>query len=200
MAFPEKKEWQIMSKDSISKYSIDKIKMTILPDISEFVKILPDYNQTVIQYEYLDNERTKFKRTERTGLVENKRNIWLHPPRTYSFKILELAPFPYVKSPYKKGHTWKWALTIGDVYADTNYATWKGQIQNKCKYKIVDTNVIIQTDFGDLPCYKIISVAKNPLGKTYLTSYFNLKYGFVRLEYVNINGSTLIIQLQTCEK
>jgi hypothetical protein len=37
--------------------------------------------------------------------------------------------------------------------------------------------------------------AESELGKTYLTSYFNETYGFVRLEYINIDGSTLNIEL-----
>lgn len=46
---------------------------------------------------------------------------------------------------------------------------------------------------GKLNCAEIRSVAKSDLGETSLTSYFNEEHGFVRLEYVNIDGSKMLI-------
>jgi hypothetical protein len=52
---------------------------------------------------------------------------------------------------------------------------------------------------GELSCYKIDSFAESALGKTYLTAYFNETYGFVRLEYINIDESKLNIELYKAE-
>jgi hypothetical protein len=57
----------------------------------------------------------------------------------------------------------------------------------------------LYTPFGKIPC-KVTkgsgtSESGNILMKTYLKSYYNPKYGFVRLEYININGTQIIIQL-----
>ncbi len=73
----------------------------------------PDYNQTAISYEYFINNGISYTK-EVTGAIENKMNVWIHPPRSNFFKILELNPFPYIKTPYKIGTKWNWKLQIGD--------------------------------------------------------------------------------------
>ena len=55
-----------------------------------------------------------------------------------------------------------------------------------------------------IPLGKIVCKVTNGTGtsdlsktlmKTYLKSFYNSKYGFVRLEYTNVNGTKMIIQL-----
>jgi hypothetical protein len=136
---------------------------------------------------------------EKTGLVENEKNIWLHPPRSFLFEILQLNPFPYIQKPYEKGNKWTWSLKIGDQWSNERWKVWKGGIENKYVYEIVDDNCAISTPLGDLNCYKINSYAESELGKTFLTAYFNEIYGFVRYEYINIDGSVLNIELYKAE-
>ena len=83
------------------------IRMTIQGTTKPFSNFDPDYSQTVIKFEYLDKNR-KTILSERTGLVENEVNVWLHPPRNSDLGILQLSAFPYIKLTNTK--TWKWNL------------------------------------------------------------------------------------------
>lgn len=66
-------------------------------------------------------------------------------------------------------------------------------------YKIV-CKEYIKTEFKNLECLKIVSSATSELGQTHLTSYFNKDYGFVKLEYINIDGSKININLTEMSK
>lgn len=57
----------------------------------------------------------------------------------------------------------------------------------------------ITTPLGNLECYIIAAKAKSRIGKTELLSYFSPKFGFVRLEYKNIDGTQTFIQLEKVE-
>jgi len=130
-----------------------------------------------------------------SGIVENERNLWMHPNRDCLFQILELNPFPYIQYPIKKGKTWKWRLSIGSQWGDERWKTWTGGIVNKYKYKIADTDCEVVTPMGTLSCVKVEAVAKSRIGKTYLTAYYNETYGFVKMDNTNIDGSRLLVDL-----
>ena len=154
-----------------------------------------DYNQTIEEIYFLfGGHRTRFP-TSRSGIVENERNLWIHPNRSCLFRILELNPFPYIQYPIKKGKTWKWRLTIGNRWGDERWKTWDGRIVNKYKYKITDTNCEVVTPMGTFSCVKVEAVAKSRIGKTRLTAYYNDTYGFVKMDNTNIDGSKIIINL-----
>lgn len=156
-----------------------------------------DYNQTGFDYEYvLNNGKNHLKQT--TGAIENKMNVWIHPPRSNFFKILELNPFPYIKAPYKIGTKWNWKLEIGDHWSDKRWLEWKGGIENVYDYEIKE-NKIISTKLGDLECYIVQATAKSRIGETELISYFNSKFGFVKLEYKNIDGTKTVLELENVE-
>ena len=59
---------------------------------------IPDYNQTVLSYK-IGNDLRSFM----SGVVENEKNVWIHPPRDEYFKILEINPFPFIKDLTKIG-------------------------------------------------------------------------------------------------
>ncbi|BDX38718.1 hypothetical protein CYCD_20730 [Tenuifilaceae bacterium CYCD] len=141
----------------------------------------------------------KGARTHTTGLIENEKNIWLHPPRQFLFQILELNPFPFIKYPLQIGRTWSWELEIGDQWGDKRWKEWSGDIMNKCQYKISGKETL-NTAVGSLECYVVESEAKSELGTTKLTSYFNEQFGFVKLMYTNINSSTIEINIQRVQQ
>ena len=154
-----------------------------------------DYDQTVEEFYFLlDDQRSKMPLTM-SGIVENERNLWMHPNRDCLFQILELNPFLYIQYPIKKGKTWKWRLSIGSQWGDERWKTWTGGIVNKYKYKITDTDCEVVTPMGTLSCVKVEAVAKSRIGKTYLTAYYNETYGFVKMDNTNIDGSKIIINL-----
>jgi hypothetical protein len=182
-------EWEFVSKENLSDDAIIAFQMRIISGACN------GDVQSCIEFLYIMNTGDFAPRRETTGLIENEKNIWLHPPRSSLFKILELNPFPFIQKPYEKGNKWHWSLEIGSQWGDPRWKEWEGIIENQYTYEIVDANSLIHTQLGELKCYKVDSYAESEFGKTYLTAYFNEIYGFVRLEYINIDGSTLNIEL-----
>jgi len=186
------RKWDFIEKNDST---VVEYRMKVLPALEDSFLKIKDYAQTIIQYTFWQADNNEQSVSEKTGLVENKKNIWLHPPRTDLCKILELNPFPCIHFPLTIGKTWKGELTIGSVWGDERWITWDGKIINKYRYSI-SGKCIIKSELGALKCYKVKSVAKSALGKTYLTSYFNTQYGFVRYEYINIDNSQILINLK----
>ncbi|WP_432412854.1 hypothetical protein [Rasiella sp. SM2506] len=185
--------WKFVPIDSIDKNTINKVSITVKAGLEPMIQHIPDYNQTIIQYSYLtQNGIAPFNGA--SGVIENEANIWMHPPRNKYFRILELNPFPYIKAPYKVGNLWDWTLVIGDGWGDDRWKVWEGQIENQYNYKITDKRKI-KTALGKIDCFVIESTAKSRIGETKLTSYFNSEYGFVKLNYINIDGSRTNLKL-----
>lgn len=152
--------------------------------------------QSEIRYQYqftVEPAIVPFSST--TGVVENEKNIWLHPPRDKYFMILELNPFPYIRQPFKKGTSWKWSLKIGDYWKDERWKLWNGPITNNYKYSIVGKEAL-HTKLGKLDCWIVEGTAESAIGSTSLTGYFNESFGFVKLDYVNIDKSKVIIEIK----
>ena len=140
------------------------------------------------------NPITSGNMKESTGLVDNKHNVWLHPPRTFLFHVLELNPYPYIKYPLAIGRQWQDSMSIGDHWSDPRWKVWKGRIVNKYAYE-VKGRTSVSVEGKQIPCWIIESSAKSSIGDTQLQSYFNEEYGFVKLDYTNIDGSKIILKL-----
>lgn len=186
-------DWKFEPYSSQKDGLFEKVNITVTKGLGQILRAIPDYNQTVLSYSYLThNDFAPFGST--SGVIENERNVWMHPPRDKYFKILELNPFPYIKAPYKIGNHWDWKLTIGDPWSDPRWMSWNGLVENTYDYEIIDKSRI-KTALGNLNCFMIQSKATSRLGKTGLISYFHKKYGFVRLDYLNIDGSKTVLEL-----
>lgn len=188
-----KNSWKFVSADSIDENTILKVKIKIEEGLKTIIQYEPDYNQTVAQYSYLTKDESSAFNSI-SGIIENEKNVWIHPPRDKYFRILELNPFPYIQTPFKVGNTWNWSLKISSDWGDKRWLTWEGGIENKYVYEITDKKKI-NTPFGTLECYTIDATATSRLGKTKLTALFNTEYGFIKLLYTNIDGSKTILQL-----
>ena len=188
-----KYQWKFVKPNPEDKDIIEKIKISVKYGLEPMIKYVPDYNQTLLQYDYpTENNTSVFNSI--SGAIENEKNVWIHPPRDRYFRILELNPFPFVKVPYEIGNSWKWKLSIGSSWGDKRWKIWEGGIENQYHYEITG-NEILDTEFGKLECLIIKSTAKSELGETKLTSYFNEKYGFIKLIYTNIDGSKTNLEL-----
>jgi hypothetical protein len=176
------KGWTFVDEEATDSLIVKSVVIDVVNG-NPMSQFLPDYNQTVIAYELIEGIPFSM-----SGVIENEANVWMHPPREHYFKILELNPFPYIKAPYEVGTTWTWDLGIGSSWADERWKTWEGVIENTYQYEITD-QVTLETDMGDLDCFVIESSAESRIGETALTAYFHPEYGFVRLNYTNIDGS-----------
>ena len=191
-------DWIFEKMDKKDTNSVFQIILSVNSGLSPFIQEIPDYNQTVISYGFKLLSRDSLNFNEMTGLIENEKNIWMHPPRTDFFKILEINPFPYIKEPLIIGTRWAWRLKFGSQWADKRWLIWQGSNENIYNYEITD-KVMLQSKLGNIECFVISSNAKSKLGETKLTSYFNYQFGFVKLDYTNIDGSKTIIELEKME-
>jgi hypothetical protein len=171
---------------------VNRYEVEVLCTAKPFRK---EYNQTVEAFYFLYDDQQSRWPLSYSGIVENERNLWMHPNRDCLFRVLEINPFPYIQYPVEKGKIWKWKLTIGDHWGDERWKTWTGKIVNKYKYKITNTDCEVVTPMGTLSCVKVEAVAKSRIGTTRLTAYYNDTYGFVKMDNTNIDGSRLVVDL-----
>jgi hypothetical protein len=115
--------WDFVPVDSIeSRKVVSFLYLTVLPDNKGFLELDSNYNQTVIQYSYFSNHNpNQWIYLAKTGLIENPKNLWLHPPRQGLFQILEFNPFPYIQFPCEKKQKWTWKLEVADHWLDKRW-------------------------------------------------------------------------------
>lgn len=185
--------WELVPISEDDGSAVHSVQMTVLYGLQGLDQMKPDYNRTVVQYDYLTAEgNTNY--SEVTGIVENLKNIWMHPPRSKQFRILELNPFPYIQGPYEVGKEWTWTQRIGSFWSDARWAEWDDVLTNEYQYKITDKRTV-ETAFGELECYEVQASATNDIGNTAMMALFNPNYGFVQMEYTNIDGSQIKMSL-----
>lgn len=134
-----------------------------------------------------------------TGIVENETNVWLHPPRDGFFRILELFPFPYIQIGNEIGHQWTDNLLIDGKWSNELIGNWDGKLETNITYEIANA-VILESAFGEVPCQQIDAVSISVLGENTLKAYFSEQYGFMRLEYVSLNGLRIIFELEAVDE
>jgi hypothetical protein len=189
--------WHFCPIDSIGKNTVENCEFTVMNGgggVFDEEIDTEDYQQSVITWVYLNKNR-KMLTNESTGLIENESNIWMHPPRSRLFAITEANPFPYIKMPYKIGTSWTWKLTFGGHWSQPAWMVWKGAVEATYNYKIVGKEKL-ETALGKLDCWIVDGVSTSRLGKTMLKAHFSEKYGFVKLDYTNIDASKLIFNLK----
>jgi hypothetical protein len=183
------RDWDFIPKDDQHTDKIETISITVQPGIS-------NDNQTKLKYEYQyvpDLGYSTFSST--SGVIENEMNTWMHPHRDKYFRILELNPFPFIQQPFKVGNKWTWTLEIGEFWKDERWKTWTGSITNNYEYEIIG-NENLNTRIGEMDCWIVLCTAKSSIGSTGLIGYYNEENGFVKLDYINIDKSRLIIEIK----
>lgn len=210
-----KKDWSFDNPMNLTKYEnpsesvIDKIKLVVDDNLKIFSIYDSTYTQTVFSYYYINGKisDTLFKDfhngIERTGVIDNKKNLWIHPPRNYSFMILELSPFPFYYLD-ESVDSWSWDLEVGGFYLDQRWIHCEKKENLKIKYNYTRMeDELVNTPFGNIKCNVTYGTATskydNTFMKTHLKSYYNSMYGFVKLEYTNINNSKIYFNLVEVE-
>lgn len=153
---------------------------------------------SLLQYDYLSKERRGMKH-EQTGLVEVCSDISITPPTEGHFLISELNPRPEIREPIVKDNTWYSTHSTSDVGGSDKWKTWQGVVEVSSSYRIRDIQTI-KTNIGFLKCFVIDANAQSSVGETRLVAYYNEEYGFVKLNYTNIDGSYLIMDINSVKK
>jgi hypothetical protein len=131
-----------------------------------------------------------------TGITEHDTTVWIHPPRSGRYKKLELSPFPMIKYPLQPGNEWTWSLLVGNHYSIEGFAEWDDKTNEEFNstYKIT-RKLPLKTPVGMVNCFEIDSSTKSKFERTELKAYFNTDYGFVKLDYKNIDQGRLLMEL-----
>lgn len=126
----------------------------------------------------------------RTGIIENREEIWMHPFRDNQYKFTEVAPFPCVKLPLTINKSWTSSLSIHD-----GWGKWSNS-SGRMEYTVKSMDKLIVPFLDErIECYKIESVANFRFGKSKNTFWFSYKYGFIKMFYEMYDGDTLEIVL-----
>jgi len=128
------------------------------------------------------------------GVLENDTVLWYHPPRDGQYRILELSPFPYIKLPVRQGQRWQWELGVGHQWGDAQWATWQGEMRITSTYEVTGQQ-LLATPVGKLSCWVVEAQATCKKGTAALTSFYNPRYGFVRLAYRTLNDRRVTLNL-----
>ncbi len=150
----------------------------------------PNYKADSIELSNHDiNKEVQFWNSQTgEGVIENIEQVWMHPIRINQYKFTEIAPFPEVQLPLKKGKKWGNPTMI-----DEGWGEWNG-LNIESTYKTAGQTTFKLNDLK-IDCWIIKSVAKCQLGESKLTTYFNEEYGFVKMEYQNYEKEKLVFEL-----
>lgn len=143
------------------------------------------YNQTAIRYEYIVNDSVILE--EATGLIEDRKQVWIHPPRGL---IKEASVSPFYE--YKRGRSkWKSALIFKnqDLNIEGKKTIWA---KNKIE---IENDTIFQFKEHKLLCQKIGIKTKFNGQLFNSTMLFNDSLGFVKVEVEFLNGKMYSIEL-----
>lgn len=168
----------------LDEYLID---LKVLGTTKPFSDYEPEYNQTVFQMIYKDI-LGELLTAEKTGLVENSNNLWMHPPRNEypSFRKLQLNAFPFVLYPLKKE---KWTWNLGAGFGEFGNTLISHDYINHGKEIFVVNN-------EKLECWEITCNSHSKEGV--LTSsvfLYNEKLGFVKMVFNTFDNQQYVLEL-----
>ncbi len=173
-------DWNFIS-ESCSQYLINEIRYQVIPD--SLVADRTDKNQTEVRIGYFNKD---ILGAENTGVVENDRNVWIHPPRGNLFRGLNTCPYPYVQLPLYIGKTWSDKMKIGEQWGNPMWATWKKKLRMDLSYEVTRKENF-NIDGKNYECFVVKSMSVSEIGKNELLFYYNGQLGFVKMEYNILN-------------
>lgn len=143
-------------------------------------------------YEGIENGNRIVFHDELTGQIINSDSIWMHPPRSEYFTVLEMNAFPFF---VKNRKEWTYNLNFGDHWGDKRWATWEGR---RTSQSIYERKELVSYKFGNrnLDCIEISACTTvEDLGFTESTFYYNDELGFVYMFFRTINNKTIEFKL-----
>ena len=168
-------------------YPLEKFQIPIVLQL----KILPGCyaDQTMVKYEYLMGD--SIFNNETTGLIEDKKGIWIHPPRGL---IAEATFSPYFE--YRFGQK-KWRS--GFIISNDNPKISDKKLLWARNKITVGRDTIFRFKNEDI-ISKMLEIKTKHRGKTYhSTMLFHEKLGFVWMDIHFINGKQMSLELINME-
>lgn len=144
------------------------------------------FKQSEIIYEYLLDDSV-FS-IEKTGLIDDKREVWIHPPRSVIYEV-QYSFYYNIKFKKEKWRGGKFQMTHFNPYDSTR--SW---VIGKEKYSVAnDTSILFNNK--EVVCRKV-AIASTYYGKS-SNSYmlFNEKYGFMYIDARFVNGRFYTLKL-----
>lgn len=153
------------------------------------------HRETVIKYKYyykkddMYYDSTKVYRSEITTVDENAKFLFIHPPRGYSLRNLELAPFPQFKFPPDKDYTWEARMYIGAGWGELSRSLVK------YKFEIINPKFDLENPDGYSSTLIASSFLNNEKPKCTLNGSFHSQKGFTNLHYSFDDSTSITITL-----
>ncbi len=148
------------------------------------LKVIPGslFKQTKIKYKYFNSFSNLIKDSsyfwELTGLIENNKSVWIHPPRSQNYE-LEFTAFPEIK--IKKDENKIQTKWKSITYTGPEWDNFKN-ISIVSKYNLV-SDTILNFENTKYLCQKIIAFSTSKFGIIKSEFYFSNLIGFVQLNY-----------------
>lgn len=147
---------------------------------------------TFLTYPHLTTKRPDkpkryvWARTDVTGVIENKQQVWIHPFRDNQYRHTEIAPFPKVQlDSLQPGGHWHSRLSIMMGYGKLNGTT-------NSTYQVAGQET---RQYGPLTlsgCWLVKAVAvHDKVGNSSLDFYFHPAYGFTEMHYRFFDGTRI---------
>ncbi|MBN1598337.1 MAG: hypothetical protein JW894_08585 [Bacteroidales bacterium] len=175
----------------IFKYHVSQREINRCINFDLEMVVIPGYvnSQTKIKYKYKYNpadltqeEIIDFTdsiyglcRPTYTSVNEDKFGVDIHPPRSYTLRKLQLAPFPDVDFPIYEGRKGKGFLYI----PRGNWGEWE---KSKIKHNKIIKSVSYKNDSIINGCV-VEGTATSKFGISTLEAHFQIDSGFTRLFY-----------------
>jgi hypothetical protein len=186
-------KWQLVKSDDADTLTVQTVSIAVLP------YYLND-TQTGIDFRYYNKNKQQIRKFEATGLIENDKNTWTHPPRSQFFAITEFNSFPYIKAPFVVGTKWTSGVSAGYFASYERFnLKWEGVLNTYEALEIVE-KVDLRTVFGILPCFVVRGISKSNLTETKSLFYYNEDKGFVKIVYDLFDKSRLELNLVAIKK
>ena len=189
-------DWRWVEGSKPVAMSPTGVRMVVQSSPNSFNQAFPDAKVSVAAYEYL-TDQGPIQQVELVALVENARNIYLTPPRSFHFKVLEFSPYPYVKFPLDSIRKWADRRLIAHSFSDTALIAWpKGLLVGRFTYYNRGKVLLNTQHMGKLRCHWIRGIGAYGTGHTCSADfYFHPKYGFVRMRFLNVDSSSTAFEL-----
>ena len=193
----------IFTTNRVFSYSVEQHDADRVLGYDMDLKVIPGKYQggTKIKYKLYYEEaeglRTKERETftdslknfkwDITSVDEDESGVWIHPPRSYTLKQLELAPFLQVKYPLILHQTWTSKLFIGPGWED-----YQGKTVY-CSYNVLSISNSSENDV-QLSVIEAVSMIDNK--EICVTTYtFSNLDGFVEILY-KFKNNTIFMRLK----